>query len=208
MATNDSFPCSEFDDWAETYDLSVLNDQFPFIGYKTFLDTIVSLADVKPSDRVLDLGTGTGNLAVRFASMGCGVWGTDFSASMLEKARQKIPSAHFVLNDLRSDWPPELNHPFDRIISAYVFHHFELEQKMHILSNLIHLIEPNGRIIIGDISFQDTRNLETMKIREEGNWEDEFYWLADEAAPTLENLGFKVEYAQVSSCAGVYLLKL
>ncbi|MGZ6346323.1 MAG: class I SAM-dependent methyltransferase, partial [Anaerolineales bacterium] len=92
MVINDSFPCSEFDDWAETYDFSVSNNQFPFTGYKTLLEKIVKLADVKPRMRVLDLGTGTGNLAIRFARSNCDLWCTDFSSGMLEKARQKIPS--------------------------------------------------------------------------------------------------------------------
>jgi putative AdoMet-dependent methyltransferase len=207
MPPKDPFSPSEFDDWAETYDLSVTNDQFPFIGYRTLLDKVVALADVKPGLRVLDLGTGTGNLALRFAALGCDLWCTDFSASMLEKASQKIPYAHFSLSDLRGDWPPELNHPFDRIVSAYVFHHFEFDQKIHILGNLVHLLEPTGRIILGDISFTDLRHLEIMKIKVGDIWEDEFYWLAELAIPALENCGFKVEYTQVSTCAGIFVLQ-
>jgi putative AdoMet-dependent methyltransferase len=208
MLPNDPFPRSEFDDWAETYDLSVSNEQFPFVGYKLLLETIVELADIRPRMRVLDLGTGTGNLASRFAGLGSALWCTDFSPAMLEKARQKIPGAHFVVNDLRGDWPGELDRPFDRIVSAYVFHHFDLDQKIRIMRYLIHQVAANGRIIIGDIAFPDAHSLETTKIEEGNNWEDEFYWLADKAIPMLEILGFKVEYRQVSSCAGIYLLKL
>jgi putative AdoMet-dependent methyltransferase len=207
MPPNDPFPRSEFDDWAETYDLSVSDDQFPFTGYKILLKKIVILADIKPRMRILDLGSGTGNLALHFVPLDCDLWCTDFSASMLEKAHQKIPNAHFVLSDLRGDWPPELNHPFDRIVSAYVFHHFDLDQKIQILGKLIPHLEPTGRIIIGDIAFPDARRLETIKVRVGDLWEDEFYWLADEAIPALENCGFKVEYKQVSTCAGIFKLK-
>jgi putative AdoMet-dependent methyltransferase len=208
MASKDPFPCSEFNDWAETYDISVSNEQFPFIGYKLLLRTMVELAEIRPGMRVLDLGTGTGNLAVRFANIGCSLCCTDFSPAMLEKARQKIPGAQFVVNDLRGDWPLELDCPFDRIVSAYVFHHFDLNQKIRILRNMIHLIAADGRIIIGDIAFPDARSLETIKNEEGDNWEEEFYWLADEATQMLEILGFKVEYRQVSSCAGIYTLQL
>ncbi len=206
MVINDSFPRSEFDIWAETYDLSVINNQFPFIGYKILIEKIVKLADVKPRMRVLDLGTGTGNLAISFARMNCDLWCTDFSSSMLEKARQKIPTAHFVLSDLRNDMPPKIQSPFDRVVSAYVFHHFDLNKKIQILGKYSPLLAPNGQIIIGDISFQDLSNLEKVKKMVGDVWEDEFYWLADEAVPRLEDLGFKVEYKQVSSCAGIFVL--
>jgi putative AdoMet-dependent methyltransferase len=207
MPNIDPFPRSEFDDWAESYDLSVTSDRFPFIGYRNLLDSMVTLAGIKPGQSVLDLGTGTGNLAFLLDALGANMWCTDFSAVMLEKARKKLPGAHFLLNDLRARWPIELNHPFDRIVSAYVFHHFELDQKVRILCNLIPFLAPNGRMIIGDISFPDTSELERVKIAEGDAWEDEFYWLADLVLPALENCGFKVEYTQVSLCAGIYTLQ-
>ncbi len=206
MVPKHIFPASEFDEWAETYDFSVFDNKFPFIGYKSLIEKMVLLAEIKPGLGVLDLGTGTGNLAFPFFQQGCDLWCTDFSASMLEKARLKIPSAHFVLNDLRREWPQELNRPFDRIISAYVFHHFGLDEKIRIIGNLVHFLAPSGRIIIGDISFPNIRNMEAEKLAEVDRWEEEFYWLADEATPALETIGFKVEYAQVSVCAGIFKL--
>jgi putative AdoMet-dependent methyltransferase len=204
-SSNDPFPVSEFDDWAETYDVSVSIDQFPFIGYQNVMAKIITLAEPHPGLSIIDLGTGTGNLASRLASPGCELWCTDFSAPMLDKARQKLPTAHFVLHDLRGEWPTGLNRPFDRIVSAYVFHHFKLDEKVRILGNLFSHLAPGGRIIIGDIAFLDAAARDKMKIASGDEWEDEFYWLADCAIPALESLGCKVEYNQVSACAGVFV---
>ncbi len=204
----DPFPASEFDDWAETYDHSVSDWQaFPFTGYDELLKTVVRLAEPRPGLSVLDLGTGTGNLAVIFARAGCDLWCTDFSEPMLAKAREKLPAAAFILHDLRADLPAELNRPFDRIVSAYVFHHFELDKKVRILRGLLPRLAPGGRIVIGDIAFPDAAAWEKVRIAAGNEWEDEFYWLADRAIPVLRKAGFKVEYTQVSACAGIFLLQ-
>ena len=124
----DAFLASEFDDWAETYDDSVSVDQFPFYGYKEVLGKTVELAKACPGISVLDLGTGTGNLALLFARLSCTLWCTDFSEPMLAKALQKLPQAHFCLHNLHDEWPAGFPDRFDRIVSAYVFHHFEPDE--------------------------------------------------------------------------------
>ncbi len=205
----DLFPASDFDDWAATYDQSVSGWQaFPFTGYEEVLGTILRLAEPRPGLSVLDLGTGTGNLALPFARAGCDLWCTDFSEPLLAKAREKLPEAHFALHDLRADFPSELNRSFDRIVSAYVFHHFPLDEKVRILQSLItHHLSPNGRILIGDIAFPNQAAREQVKAEAGEEWEDEFYWLVSESIPALENAGFKVEYVQVSVCAGIFLFQ-
>jgi putative AdoMet-dependent methyltransferase len=201
------FPPSEFDEWAETYDASVSIDQFPFHGYQAVLARIVTLAEPHPNLSVLDLGTGTGNLGLLFARRRCKLWCTDFSASMLEKTRQKLPAAHLILHDLHLPLPVELQVPFDRIVSAYVFHHFKLEEKVHILGNLFPHLNPGGRIIIGDISFPDQATFEQVKKEAGDEWNEEFYWIAPKAIETLQKNNINVEYEQISSCAGIFTLR-
>jgi putative AdoMet-dependent methyltransferase len=202
----DLFPASDFDDWAGTYDNSISIDQFPFYGYQDLMARIVALAEPRPGLAVLDLGTGTGNLALPFARAGCSLCCTDFSEPMLAQARRKLPGAQFLLHDLRTPLPLELQRPFDRIVSAYVFHHFELDEKIRILRGLLPHLAPGGQIILGDIAFQNRSALEQVKAKVKDDWDDEFYWLADEALAALTEAGIQAEYAQVSSCAGVFVL--
>lgn len=200
----DLFPPADFDAWAETYDQTVTVDDFPFDGYECALDTVVTLADARPGMSVLDLGTGTGNLALRFTSLGCDLWCTDFSEAMLVKARAKLPRARFFLADLHGDWPAELNQKFDCIVSAYVFHHFEMDKKISLIKMLADRLTPGGGLVIADISFLDAGALETVKRSLGEQWEDEYYWIADKAISALEQVGLKVEYVPVSFCAGAF----
>ena len=203
---DNSFPASDFDDWAESYDASVKSDKFPFTGYTRVLERTVALAAPKPGMKVLDLGCGTGSLTLPFAQAGCELWCTDFSQPMLEKARVKLPNAHFYLHDLHTPLPAEINGPFDRIVSAYVFHHFELAEKVHILQSLTACLQADGLILIGDVSFPDRAALEKMKASSGEEWEEEYYWVVEAALPALASAGFIPHYEQVSACAGIYLL--
>lgn len=209
MPPANSFPSSDFDPWAETYDRDVVSqDIFPFAGYRQVLETVVELAAPTAGMTVLDIGTGTGNLAVRFVERGCDVWCTDFSQAMLDKARQKLPAARFMLHELRSEWPPELRRRFDRIVSAYVFHHFEADRKFDLLRDLaVQHLMPEGKLIIADLSFPDVEAMRGFAQSVGDRWEQEPYWLADESVRGLEESGLLVEYRQVSGCAGVYCIE-
>ena len=199
-----------FDNWAARYDHSVRSeDRFPFEGYERVLDEIVRLAAVRSRMHVLDLGVGTGNLAKRFVARGCTVWGVDFSAAMLSKSRAKLPRAKLVQADLLGDWPVELDQPFDRIVSAYVFHEFELSTKIALLQRLAlcNLVE-GGRIVVGDIAFRSVQARNRAHDRWTSLWDaQEHYWVADEVMPCFEHAGLRGRYSQVSTCGGVFVLE-
>ena len=207
----DPFPASDFDGWADSYDQTTRTETiFPFDGYDELLDTVVRQAAPRPGMSVLDIGTGTANLALRFVERDCELWCSDFSESMLEKARAKLPGAHFILHDFRTDLPPELSKKrFDAIVSAYVFHHVELPRKVEICQTLVtHNLTPGGKLVIADLSFQNRTVMVSFADSIPDLWEAEPYWLADEAVPALEKNGLNVEYIQVSACAGVYTIQI
>lgn len=206
----DPYPPAGFDDWAASYDDSVANSTgFPFEGYARVLETVFARAAVQPGLTVLDLGTGTGLLAARFAAAGCDLWCTDFSASMLEKARARLPQAHFALHDLRQPWLPEWSQRFDRIVSGYVFHHFEDQQKLALILDLVsRRLKPDGRLLIADLGVAEPTDWPAVEQRAGGDWEAELYWTASLMVPAIQALGLRVTYEQISYCAGVYQITM
>jgi putative AdoMet-dependent methyltransferase len=204
MTPEEMFPASDFDAWAGHYDQSIQQESvFPFDGYNRVLENIVQWAAVSDGKSVLDLGTGTGNLALLFAEQGCKLVCADFSQPMLVLARGKLPQAIFFLHDLRYPLPIG-KHRFDAIVSAYVFHHFPLKQKIEICQRLVNeSLTQDGRLVIGDISFPSFSAKEEFK-QTVPDWEDEFYWFADETLEALRPAGLRVRHQQVSACAGIY----
>jgi putative AdoMet-dependent methyltransferase len=199
-----------FDRWAARYDESVRSSvEFPFAGYDATLDRVTAAAFAERCHRVLDLGIGTGNLAKRFAGLGCEVWGIDISTEMLTIARAKLPMAHLSHSDITASWPSDVPERFDRIVSAYVFHHFDLGAKVELLTQLVRgHCSPGGRVVVGDIAFSTADSLS----RARREWERlmdpaEYYWIADEAIAACERAGLRARYEQVSVFAGVFVLQ-
>lgn len=199
-----------FDRWTADYDRLVRkNKDFPFDGYDRLLHAIVEAADVVAGMEVLDLGTGTGNLAALFARAGCRVSGVDVSPKMLAKARRNVPEASFYEADATRELPSGLLRGFDRIVSSYFFHEFDLSTKVSIVERLVcrHL-NPGGRIVIGDVAFPTTVEQAAAALRWSTAWDfDQFYWSADESKEALNAIGLSVGYRQISSCGGLFVIE-
>ncbi|MFW9848882.1 MAG: class I SAM-dependent DNA methyltransferase [Candidatus Thorarchaeota archaeon] len=199
-----------FDQWADTYDdiIDTWSENFPFKGYFQILDRIFAIANPYPSMRILDLGIGTGNLAKKFTDIGCDTWGIDYSKRMLQLAKEKVPEAKLLQTDIRYEWPQELELPFDRIVSAYVLHHFKLEEKVRISNRIMKdLLAPEGKFIVGDISFRSQKELYDNRAKYSQEWDDtEYYWSADLFIESMAKEGYSVEYEQISYCGGIYII--
>lgn len=198
-----------FDRWAPDYDHSVQDtaraELFPFAGYDDVLEGLCRELHAEPGMTVLDVGTGTGNLARRIQDLGCRLWGTDLSATMLEEARAKLPEATLVEADLQSTWPESIDGPFDRIVSAYVLHHFDLETKVSILLEAAKRLSPHGRIVVGDIAFATQTDRERAKQRWHDRWDhEEHYWAAEETLDAARRVGLHGKWIEISICAGIF----
>ncbi len=203
--SSDTFPASEFDDWAANYDADVQDSAFPFSGYAGVLRLIFEQAALQPGMNVLDLGVGTGNLAALFVQAGCRVRGLDFSARMLEIAARKLTGVTLAQGDLREALPAALDGRYDALVSGYTFHHFPLGEKVEIARRLLDkYARPGAPLLVGDIAFADAAAQESLRRALGEAWEQEEYWLADAAETAFAATGMRLVFTPVSNCAGVF----
>jgi putative AdoMet-dependent methyltransferase len=156
--------------------------------------------------KVLDVGIGTALLSKELSDQGCSVYGVDFSPKMLEKARLKIPDGKFETVDLTRDHFGRFNHEkFDRVISAYFFHHLTLDQKTRFFELTIeNNLKAGGKIIIGDIGFKSMKEFEEARLKFNDHWDDDEYYLCGEEIKTvLSQKEIETRYRQISSCGGI-----
>lgn len=199
-----------FDLWADGYDKSVgLSDEdntYPFAGYKNVLNTIFSEIVSKYRPAVMDIGFGTGTLTKKLYEYGCEIWGLDFSERMIQLAKEKMPGAHLFRGDFSKGVALELRQQsYDYIIATYSLHHLSDEEKVRLIDSLLPLLKENGKIIVGDVMFENRRELEQCRRISGNEWDDdEIYFIYDEIR-TLFNC--KVRFQKVSHCAGILLFE-
>ena len=197
-----------FDLWADGYDRAVgISDEentYPFAGYKEVLGRIFRIVTGKPGAAVLDLGFGTGVLTAKLYEKGCAVYGQDFSARMIELARGKMPDAVLVQGDFSKGLAPDLRtRTYDFIVSTYALHHLDDVRKRSLIRELLRLLNPGGKLLIGDVSFRTRADLNACREEAGENWDgDEIYFVSDEMKEAFPAM----EYEQISGCAGLMIL--
>ncbi|MFD4603200.1 class I SAM-dependent methyltransferase [Streptomyces sp. NPDC058464] len=99
----------------------------------------------RPAD-VLDLGCGTGSLALLAAEQGHRVTGVDSSPAMVERARAKLAGrdAAFLLGDAAA--PPVGEQLFDTVLVRHVL--WTLPDPARVLRHWRGLLRPGGRFVL------------------------------------------------------------
>lgn len=201
-----------FDNWAGKYDDSIKNrNGYPFSGYYEVLSYVQNLIDIRSNEtKILDIGVGTGELSKILYDNGALIYGFDFSDKMIEIAQEKMPKGKFFFSNLNDGITVELrNSKFDFIISSYAFHHLDLNEKINLICELKNILKKKGEIIIADIAFKNSQELEKCKRKYKAVWdEDEEYFIADEIIRKLTERNLSAIYNQISECAGILQIVL
>jgi cyclopropane fatty-acyl-phospholipid synthase-like methyltransferase len=112
-------------------------------------EAFVAAADLI-GPRVLDVGCGTGGLAIWLAGRGHAVTGVDFLGGPIEVARAKAEAAGVAANFLEMDALAigEIPERFDTVTDCGLFHIFDDARRSAYVAGLARLLEPGARVFI------------------------------------------------------------
>lgn len=136
--------------------------------------------------RILDVGAGTGRLAITMSKAGAEVVALDASSEMLKILKNKNGKITTVVGDAE-DLPFENNY-FDSIIGAFLIVHFKNPELF--FNSAYKILKDGGRLIVTNINQKEAPEVKTkegiIKI-------ESFYHRPEKIIEQLENLAFNIE---------------
>ncbi len=140
---------ARFDDHATQYDESQNSAE-----YTACVDNVCRHAQADDAV-ILDLGTGTGAIALSLAESAAQVIGRDISEGMMDRASEKatqqgIENVSFAHGSFRE---PNYDGPVDIVVSNFAMHHLSDEEKREAIATIASF-DPE-RFVLGDVMLFD-----------------------------------------------------
>jgi demethylmenaquinone methyltransferase/2-methoxy-6-polyprenyl-1,4-benzoquinol methylase len=139
-----------FDRVAPRYDL--MNDLMSLGLHRLWKAFAATLARVRPGERVLDVASGSGDLALALARRGGEVWVTDINYRMLARGRDRLLDAGQRLPAVQCDAErlPFPDASFDCVTVAFGLRN--MTHKDAALRAMTRVLRPGGRLLVLEFS--------------------------------------------------------
>ena len=184
---------SEFE-WDPDIFLATMLGEIP--GYEELQDAVAAAAQ---GWNVLELGTGTGETAVRILARSPGArWtGIDASEAMLEHARERLSDADLRVQRLEDPLPEG---PFDLVVSVLAVHHLDGPAKRDLFRRIA---EVSDFFVLGDLVVAERAEDAAIEI----DWVMDLPSTVPEQIAWLEEAGFEVEASYVRPDLAVFVAR-
>ena len=138
---------------APSYDL--MNDLMSGGMHRLWKKFTVDLANVRPGEKVLDVASGSGDLALAFARAAGPngqVWQTDINEAMLKVGRDRLINSGLIFPGALCDAEklPFADESFDLVTVAFGLRN--MTHKDRALSEMTRVLKPGGRLLVLEFS--------------------------------------------------------
>lgn len=125
-------------------------------GFDKVRDRLLAIADPGAADTCVDLGAGTGFVALALAPLVDSVLAVDISPVMAESltahaVQAGLENVRTEVADLRTFRLPAAS--ADLVVSSYALHHLRDEDKRALAAEAAQWLRPGGRIVVADMMF-------------------------------------------------------
>jgi SAM-dependent methyltransferase len=132
------------------------------------VDEVLRRVEAGPGTRILDIGCGTGTLALPLSRAGSEVVAVDVSAAMIQSVAEAVEGQDLAARlDLRVGSAEALDLPadsLDAVVTNYALHHLRDPDKVRLVEASFRWLKPGGRLIIGDMMFGRGATAEDRRI--------------------------------------------
>jgi tRNA (cmo5U34)-methyltransferase len=172
-------------------------------GYEELQKAVVAATADVHATRVLELGTGTGETAVRMrAQHPAADWvGIDASEAMLARARERLPDADLRLQRLEDELP---DGPFDLVVSVLAVHHVDGAGKRDLFRRVARVLQPGGLFVLGDVVVPPAGEKGPIEI----DWHMDVPDSVEDQLAWLRGVGFEAEASGVRIDLAVFRARL
>ena len=126
------------------------------MGFDRARQDLIEQANIDASHKILDVGCGTGTLAVQLKQLypGAQVVGLDPDPKALRRAKAKTQRAgvSVALDQGFADELPYETGSFDRVFSSFMFHHLEERERERALKEVLRVLRPGGSFHLVDFT--------------------------------------------------------
>jgi ubiquinone/menaquinone biosynthesis C-methylase UbiE len=170
------------------YDLMEwFHDTFSFRGkFRELRQRTANLASIQPGEQVLDVGCGTGTLAMEVArrvGRAGRVAGVDPGAEQIARARRSAARRHLPI-EFQIGVIEQLPFPdqtFDVVLSTLMMHHLPHPLKRQGLAEIARVLKPGGRLVIADFKPKQERAGQAARFHAGGSRMQELVALVSDA---------------------------